>query len=177
MAKLASSEEKRFSPISQKLLDAVSGPVPGQSSIAIDTTVNAQPEETKVVSMRSTVLEHPLHVLRSEEIPEREQESEERLTRTMRYHVSPTEKDETEEFIHRLSAAAKVTLTHSNIMRACRDILFQVEDRLLIELTKARLRRPINDKRAIAFFESRLTEILQTAIRQTPLVHNRSGRE
>jgi hypothetical protein len=105
-----------------------------------------------------------------------EQESEERLTRTMRYHVSPTEKDETEEIIHRLSAAAKVTLTHSNIMRACRDILFQIEDRLLVEFTKARLRRPINDKRAIAFFESRLTEIIQTAIRQTPLVHNRSGR-
>ena len=113
---------------------------------------------------------------RSEEKPELEQESEERLTRTMRYHVSPTEKDETEEIIHRLSAAAKVTLTHSNIMRACRDILFQIEDRLLVEFTKARLRRPINDKRAIAFFESRLTEIIQTAIRQTPLVHNRSGR-
>lgn len=177
MAKLASSEEKRFSPISQKLLDAVSGPVPGQTSASGDTASNAQREEAKVVPMRSTVLEHPLRTSIPEEIPEREQEREERLTRTMRYHVSPTEKDETEEFIHRLSAAAKMTLTHSNIMRACRDILFQVEDRLLVEFAKARLRRPINDKRAIAFFESRLTEIIQTAIRQTPLIHNRSGRE
>jgi hypothetical protein len=177
MAKLASSEEKRFSPISQKLLDAVSGPVPGQNPVSVDTADNTQREEAKVVLMRSTVLEHSPESPRSEEKPELEQESEERLTRIMRYHVSPTEKDETEEFIHRLSAAAKVTLTHSNIMRACRDILFQVEDRLLVEFTKARLRRPINDKRAIAFFESRLTEIIQTAIRQTPLVHNRSGRE
>ena len=177
MAKLASSEEKRFSPISQKLLDAVSGPVPGQSPVPADTTVDAPREENKVVVMRSAVLAQPPQKPKLEETPEREQESEERLTRTMRYHVSPAEKDETEEFIHRLSAAAKVTLTHSNIMRACRDILFQVEDRLLVEFTKARLRRPINDKRAIAFFESRLTEILQTAIRQTPLGHNRSGRE
>jgi len=177
MAKLASSEEKRFSPISQKLLDAVSGPVPGQSPVSFDTDINASREETKVVVMRSAVVEHPPQKSQLEENLGREQEGEERLTRTMRYHVSPAEKDETEEFIHRLSAAAKVTLTHSNIMRACRDILFQVEDRLLVEFTKARLRRPINDKRAIAFFESRLTEIIQTAIRQTPLGHNRNGRE
>ena len=95
----------------------------------------------------------------------------------MRYHVSPAEKEETEEFIRRLSAAAKVNLTHSNIMRACRDILFQVEERLITELTRAKLRRPINDKRAIAFFEARLTELIRTAIRQSPLPHSKSGRE
>ena|SRR5713226_8787263 len=172
MAKFASTEEKRFSPISQKLIDAVSGPVPGHNA-AVDTLR----EDAKVVPMRSTAVERPQAVTRPEDTVESEREGEERLTRTMRYHVSPTEKVETEEFIQRLSAAAKVSLTHSNIMRACRDILFQVEDRLITELTKAHLRRPINDKRAIAFFESRLTEILHTAIRQSPLVHNRSGRE
>jgi hypothetical protein len=100
MAKLASSEEKRFSPISQKLLDAVSGPVPGQNPVSVDTAVNTQREEAKVVLMRSTVLERSSpESPRSEEKPELEQESEERLTRTMRYHVSPTEKDETGKFI------------------------------------------------------------------------------
>ena len=172
MAKFASTEEKRFSPISQKLLDAVSGPMPGRIA-AVDTV----PEEAKVIPMRSTALERPELISNAVETTESEREGEERLTRIMRYHVSPTEKEETEEFIRRLSAAAKVSLTHSNIMRACRDILFQVEDRLLHEFTKARLKRPINDKRAIAFFESRLTEILHTAIRQSPLVHNRNGRE
>lgn len=177
MAKLASSEEKRFSPISQKLLDAVSGPVPGQSLASVESALNGQREDARVVALHPTVLAQSPQGLRSEEISEREQEGEERLTRTMRYHVSPTEKEETEEFLHRLSAAAKVALTHSNLMRACRDVLFQVEDRLLMELTKARLRRPINDKRAIAFFESRLSEIVQTAIRQTPLFHNRTRNE
>jgi hypothetical protein len=95
----------------------------------------------------------------------------------MRYHVSSEEKDDTEELIRRLSSVAKMRLTHSNIMRACRDILFQVEDRLVAELSKAKLKRPINDKRAIAFFESRLTEIIRTAIRQSPLPHNKIGRD
>jgi hypothetical protein len=106
-----------------------------------------------------------------------EQPAEERLIVTMRYHVTPEEKEDTEEFVRRLSSAAKMRLTHSNIMRACRDILFQVEERLVAELNRAKLRRPINEKRAIAFFESRLTEIIRTAIRQSPLPHGRSGRE
>jgi hypothetical protein len=172
MAKFASTEERRFSPISQKLIDAVSGPIPGHNA-----AVETPREDAKVVPMRATASEHSQPVISPEETVAAEREGEERLTRTMRYHVSPTEKEETEEFIRRLSAAAKVSLTHSNIMRACRDILFQVEDRLITELTRARLKRPINDKRAIAFFESRLTEILHTAIRQSPLVHTRSGRE
>jgi hypothetical protein len=108
---------------------------------------------------------------------EPEAEGEQRLTVTMRYHVTPEEKEDIEELIRRLSSVAKMRLTHSNIMRACRDLLFQVEDRLLTELGKAKLKRPINDKRAIAFFESRLTEIIRTAIRQSPLPHLRSGRE
>jgi len=95
----------------------------------------------------------------------------------MRYHVSGEEKDDTEELIRRLSSAAKMRLTHSNIMRACRDILFQVEDRLVAELSRAKLKRPINDKRAIAFFESRLTEIIRTAIRQSPLLHSKNNRD
>jgi hypothetical protein len=173
MAKFASTEEKRFSPISQKLIDAVSGPLP----VGRNSANEMVRDEAKIVQMRSSTMERPEFTSRAENTAELEHEGDERLTRTMRYHVSPTEKEETDEFIRRLSAAAKVNLTHSNIMRACRDILFQVEDRLLTEFTKARLRRPINDKRAIAFFESRLTEILHSAIRQSPLVHNRSGRE
>ena len=172
MAKFATGEEKRFSPISQKLLDAVSGPTQSQSE---------EPEplkpEPKVVHLRTGGEEPPQLQPTSSKAPEPEIAESERLTRAMRYHVSPTEKDETEDFIRRLSVAAKVSLTHSNVMRACRDILFQVEDRLISELSKAKLRRPINDKRAIAFFEARLTEIIRTAVRQSPLPHNRNGRE
>lgn len=172
MAKFATVEEKRFSPISQKLLDAVSGPSQSQR----EETEPLKPEP-KVVHLRTGVEDISQLLPSGAEVPEPEVAESERLTRAMRYHVSPSEKDETEDFIRRLSVAAKVSLTHSNVMRACRDILFQVEDRLISELSKAKLRRPINDKRAIAFFEARLTEIIRNAVRQSPLSHNRSGRE
>jgi hypothetical protein len=172
MAKFATVEEKRFSPISQKLLDAVSGPTQSQR----EEPEPLKPEQ-KVVHIRTGVEESPQLQPTGPEAPEPEITESERLTRAMRYHVSPSEKDETEDFIRRLSMAAKVSLTHSNVMRACRDILFQVEDRLIAELSKAKLRRPINDKRAIAFFEATLTEIIRNAVRHSPLPHNRSGRE
>src|SRR5262249_30437932 len=175
MAKFASGEDKRFSPISQKLIDAVSGPAQPRQDHA-----DRHGEVSKVIRMRTVVEEdpqldssHPEPFETGSEVSELGVE-EERLTRTMRYHVSPTEKEDTEEFIRRLSSAAKVNLTHSNIMRACRDILFQVEERLISELNRAKLRRPINDKRAIAFFESRLTDIIRTAIRHSPLPHRGS---
>jgi hypothetical protein len=172
MAKFASREEQRFSPISQKLIEAVSGPA-RPKPIAADL----QEEATKVVQIRAKVDEVPQASFEQSQSSESASETEERLTVAMRYHVSPEEKEDTEEFIRRLSRAAKMRVTHSNIMRACRDILFQVEERLVAELNRAKLRRPINEKRAIAFFESRLTEIIRTAIRQSPLPHSRSSRE
>jgi hypothetical protein len=177
MAKFASGEEKRFSPISQKLIDAVSGPGRLQQQ-----SPDRDEEAANVIRMRAVAQEGPqinrTSSAPSDSGPEASEGAveEERLTRAMRYHVSPTEKEDTDDFIRRLSAAAKVNLTHSNIMRACRDILFQVEERLISEMTRAKLRRPINDKRAIAFFESRLTDIIRTAIRQSPLPH-RGGRD
>ena len=181
MAKFASGEEQRFSPISQKLIDAVSGPAQSKPVVT-----EGQEETPKVVQIRAKADEVSRESFELSggpalyDEPTRETEgriSEEKLTVTMRYHVSSEEKDDTEELIRRLSSVAKMHLTHSNIMRACRDILFQVEDRLVAELSKAKLRRPINDKRAIAFFESRLTEIIRTAIRQSPLPHNKNSRD
>src|SRR5262249_30666304 len=123
MAKFATGEEKRFSPISQKLLDAVSGPPQGRQE-----GLEAIKPEPKVVQILTGV-EEPTHPqANTAEVQEPQLDESERLTRAMRYHVSPSEKEETEDFIRRLSVAAKVSLTHSNVMRACRDMLFQVEE-------------------------------------------------
>ena len=104
-----------------------------------------------------------------------EYENAERLTRQMRYQATPTEELETKELLRRLSLAAGTSLTHSNLMRSCRDLLLQVEDKLVDELRRAKLRRPINDKHAIARFESRLTEAIRAAVRQNPLPYNRGN--
>ena len=86
----------------------------------------------------------------------------------MRYQATPTEELETKELLRRLSLAAGTSLTHSNLMRSCRDLLLQVEDKLVDELRRAKLRRPINDKHAIARFESRLTEAIRLLCGRTP---------
>ncbi len=170
MAKLAEKGERTFSPIADKLIEAVSAP-----EVLPSRPTEEAPPERKVVSLRreeegNTYQEFP------QEAPLVEPSSGKRLSLVMRYHVSDEEKQETEKFVHRVSQAAEVAITHSNLMRACRDLLFQVEDRLTLELSRAKLKRPINDKQAIAFFESRLTEIIHTAIRQSPLPYARGGK-
>ena len=99
MAKFASREEKLFSPISQKLIDAVSGPAQPKRDSA-----ERQEETAKVVQMRARAEESHQPLTVQAETPEPEPEAEERLTGTMRYHVSPEEKGETEEFSHGLRA-------------------------------------------------------------------------
>ena len=170
MAKLAEKGERTFSPIADKLIEAVSSPQvfpPGPTEEA--------PPERKVAPMRREE-EGNTHQELPQEAPLVDPSFGKRLSLVMRYHVSDEEKQETEKFVHRVSQAAEVAITHSNLMRACRDLLFQVEDRLTLELSRAKLKRPINDKQAIAFFESRLTEIIHTAIRQSPLPYARGGK-
>jgi hypothetical protein len=149
MAKLAPKDEKPFNPITDKLIQHVSAPVQR-------TQRPAQEEVTpRLVPAQAAFT----HQAQQETGPELETGTIERLTRQMRYQATPAEEMETKDFVRRLSVAAGTSLTHSNIMRACRDLLFQVEDKLIDELSRTRLKRPINDKHAIARFEARLAEI------------------
>ena len=164
MAKFAPQDEKPFNPITDKLLQAVSGAAPAATADAGEELPPVRrPREapSKVVPLQTPATEYA------------EYENAERLTRQMRYQATPTEELETKEFLRRLSLAAGTSLTHSNLMRACRDLLLQVEEKLVDELRRAKLRRPINDKHAIARFEARLTEAIRAAVRQNPLPYNR----
>jgi hypothetical protein len=164
MAKFAPQDEKPFNPITDKLLQAVSGAAPVMTADVNEERVQiSRPREapSKVVPLQPPATEYA------------EYENAERLTRQMRYQATPTEERETKEFLRRLSLAAGTSLTHSNLMRSCRDLLLQVEEKLIDELRGAKLRRPINDKHAIARFEARLTEAIRAAVRQNPLPYNR----
>jgi hypothetical protein len=164
MAKFAPKDEKPFNPITDKLLQAVSGAAPATTDDAGEALLPVRtPREapSKVVPLQTPATE------------DAEYENGERLTRQMRYQATPTEELETKEFLRRLSLAAGTSLTHSNLMRACRDLVLQVEAKLVDELRRANLRRPINDKHAIARFEARLTEAIRIAVRQNPLPYNR----
>ena len=160
MAKLAPKEEKTFSPISQKLIDAVSSPV----QIPSADLPQGELSDESVLQLEDTHTE-----IDTNRTPQQQAEVDERLTRQMRYGATPTEERETKEFLNRISAATGLSLTHSNLMRSCRDLLFQVEDKLIDEIRRAHLKRPINDKHAIARFEAHIADIIRTTIRQMPI--------
>jgi hypothetical protein len=158
MAKLAKDEGKKdFSPIAQKLIDTVSSPV----------SVDRLDAKAKVVSIPD----------RSNTAAQEEPSASERLTKQMRYGATPSEEREMKEFLTRIATATGLSVTHSNLMRSARDLLYQVEERLIAEIRQANLRRPINDSHAIARYEARLTDIMRTAIRQSPLSYGRNSSE
>jgi hypothetical protein len=170
MAKLARPDEKLFNPLSRKLIEEATGVT--EPPVA---PYPAQEQRTHGVPRAQHPEEHPPRAsdAKSLEI----ETAEDQLTESMRYRVSRIERREIDRFVQRLSEAAQVNLTHSNLMRACRDVLFQAEERLIAELEKTTLKRPINDRRALTIFESRLAEMLHTAIRQTPLTYEWRSRE
>ena len=57
-----------------------------------------------------------------------------------------------------------------------RDLYAEVSTRIVAELEKTQLKRPMNERRALTIFEARLAEILHTAMRQTPLSYARRAR-
>src|ERR1044072_5786406 len=176
MAKFARPEDKSFSPLNLKLIEEATEPtLPLPEPSKPPAPRQTKDTRTKVVALMTGVENHQPRALESAEALEIET-AEDQLTESMRYRVSRVERREIEKFVQRLSDAANVNLTHSTITRACRDILFQAEDRIVAELEKTQLKRPMNERRALTIFEARLAEILHTAMRQTPLSYARRAR-
>jgi len=176
MAKFARPEDKSFSPLNLKLIEEAAGPMQPQPEPSTPLVQSkAKDAQTKAVSLVTGGEGYEPRDSASDETLEIET-AEDQLTESMWYRVSRVERREIEKFVQRLSDAARVNLTHSNIMRACRDILLQAEDRIIAELEKTKLKRPMNERRALTIFEARLAEILHTAMRQTPLSYTRKSR-
>src|SRR4029450_576155 len=167
MAKFARPEDKSFSPLNLKLIEEATEPTPPLPEPSKPpTTRQTKDTRTKARAMMTGVENHQPRALENAEALEIET-AEDQLTESMRYRVSRVERREIEKFVQRLSDAANVNLTHSNIMRACRDILFQAEDRIITELEKTQLKRPMNERRALTIFEARLRGGLHYAIRRS----------
>ena len=179
MAKLAKKTEKPIRPLSDKLFQMVSGPNPEPPPDAEEkeVRVETQPVMTKQPQPLERKPEPAPPPVQTEQTVDQQPRNLGKLVRQMRYQATLLEEKETKELIRRLSDAAGVSLTHSNLMRATRDLLFQVEAKLAAELSRAGLKRPINDRYAIAQYESTLTDIIRTAVRQTPLPFDRGSRE
>src|SRR5215510_9627275 len=168
MAKFARPEDKSFSPLNLKLIEEATEPtLPLPELSKPPAPRQTKDTRTKVVALMTGVENHQPRALESAEALEIET-AEDQLTESMRYRVSRVERREIEKFVQRLSDAANVNLTHNNIMRACRYILFQAEDRIVAELEKNQLKRPMINRTSLTIFDALLPQIFLSIMRQPP---------
>lgn len=92
----------------------------------------------------------------------------EQMTSSVRYQATPSEKASIEEFVGQLNREANTSLTVSNVLRACVDLLHHSRDELTRELQMADLKRPINHREAILAYERKLAKVLHAALKATP---------
>ncbi|CAN5818141.1 hypothetical protein BH23PLA1_BH23PLA1_44960 [soil metagenome] len=74
--------------------------------------------------------------------------------------------------VGRLAQESGIKLTMSHLIRPYFDLLLYCEEQFAEELRGAGLARPINDKTALAYFESRLAEVIHNALRKAPLLRS-----
>lgn len=161
MAKFEKENATAFNPLRRKLIEEA-----GVYTSPRDLKQETEDHERNLIDSNQT---ENLQQNREREKSLEIETKNDRLTESMRYRVSRIERREIEKFVDRLSEAADMSLTHSNIMRATRDVLFKAEEKIADELRKVNLKRPINDRRALTIFESNIAEIIHNAIHSTPL--------
>ena len=92
----------------------------------------------------------------------------EQMTSSVRYQATPSEKASIEEFVGQLNREANTSLTVSNVLRACVDLLHHSRNELTRELQRADLKRPINHREAILAYERKLAKALHAALKAAP---------
>lgn len=153
-------------------------PEPAADPVAQPTRSDAPPKEPSM-SEPTRLVERPSPPSRSWPASPGAPDSQERLTRTLRCLMTPEDERRYKDLAQRLSRAlvappslrgrdrgelqSQVSLSH--LVRACLEFLVRIEPELHRELEAAQLARPNNDRRAIAAFETRLTEIIERACR------------
>lgn len=177
MAKFASKDERGFNPIQDKVLSGLL--LEALEKQQTDQISNEPREEAEPFYLTSVAADEPprfssAQVLRPQAARSGSQASygsqrkkpAEKLSRTVKCLLSPSEDHMVRSLVVRLSDEAGITLTLSFLMRACLDLLLHSEDQLKDEFARSRLERPYNEKTAITDFERQIAEIVHAAIRK-----------
>ena len=192
MVKYAKDEEKPFDPISNKLLKRHRPPVPPRRQLhpwerltrrlplggippplPRSRTKRRSPRTPRSrVGHRPSQLAERLRVVNGKRTAKKRRvpvtPKSERLSRAVKCLFTPSEEQELRALVERLGTEAKVSLGLSHLMRPYFELLLHCEGELATELRRAGLIRPINDKTAIAMFESVLAEAIHAALRKSP---------
>jgi hypothetical protein len=180
MVKYAKGEDKPFDPISNKVLSAIASPVPpprgetGKEATPLAPLQDEEKPETPPEPRRAPAKQAPerLRVVNGKRSAKKRRvpvtPKSERLSRAVKCLFTPSEEQELRALVGRLGTEAKVSLGLSHLMRPYFELLLHCEGELATELRRAGLTRPINDKTAIALFESLLAEAIHAALRKSP---------
>ena len=170
MVKFAKSEKKVDNFLDKHTIDLISQP-PAPLTPANDplegtqsaSEAHAEPDKGKPHRPKKSAPRKPAPTSKRSQGPER-------LTKVVKCLFTPTEDAELRAFVGRLSPTRSLTLSH--LVRAYFDLLRHCEDELTQELGRAEITRPINDKTALALFESQLAEVVHSALRRAPLIRS-----
>jgi hypothetical protein len=188
MVKFAKGDEKPFDPISNKLLNAIANP-PQQGESVEDAPrlelaeqghppAPLKPDAQVPESKSPPAKKSPERSKRRQpkaptlSVLTKQSKKPERLNCVVKCLFTPTEDQELRAMVGRLAQDSGIKLTFSHLIRPYFDLLLYCEEQLAEELRGAGLTRPVNDKTALAYFESRLAEVIHNAMRKTPLLRS-----
>ena len=149
MAKMERTSRKQFNPITDNVIDLV-------RNDAVPQPVGQQEQES-------------VAEISPDQVTEKLRPKREKFTKQMRYQVTPSEELAIKGYFTRISTVSGSRPTHSNMMRACFNLMMRAEERIADELQKAGIQRPVNEQVAILEFEEELSEVLLAAFKQIPL--------
>lgn len=181
MAKIAREEGKAFSPIDSKLLGTLAGTAsvePAQPVMPPQAEPMVPPEPPAVDRMASPQPKRDGPEAKTSPLPAPAKvpppPATEKLDRVVKCLFTASEERELRSLVNRLGVKAGTSLTLSHLIRPFFDLLLQSEDQLGEELANAGLRRPINDKNALAAFERDLAHVIHEALRKTESIGKRA---
>lgn len=179
MVKYARGEEKPFDPISNKVLTAIASPVgpapeqqPDESTAPALPQAEAKPEKSlEPTPAQARSAPERLRVVPGKRPAQKQRvpvtAKSERLSRAVKCLFTPSEEQELRALVVRLAGEAKFSLSLSHLLRPYFELLLHCEEQLSAEIRRAGLSRPINEKTAIALFESQLAEVIHSALRKS----------
>ncbi len=174
MAKIAREETKAFNPIDSKMLGTlaeIATPEPAQPAIPPQEEPIALPAAPAVAGKASPQPRRDRPQAKAMPLPAPAslppQPNAEKLNRVVKCLFTESEEQELRNLLNRLRAKSGISLSFSHLMRPFFDLLLQSEQQLGEELAHAGLRRPINDKNALAAFERDLALVIHEALRKT----------
>lgn len=170
MAKRVPPDEKPYRPVDDALVRSVLNPQPmiSEEDQEADSTEPQPSPGTTAETSTSKVLTLPRRKSESEEERERKPEPE-RFTREKRFLLTPSEDKQIDRLVAEIAENLGTAIKPSHMIRAMTTLLCHASDELIKQSRRVGpIKRPPNgDTTALAAFEHYLSQLIDTAVRNS----------